>query len=476
MWFFDVFGKSNPETPNIPSPNTKASLGELWNNIKKPSENNTHLESIKDYVGKGSENQDVFYIVVAGADGVFTTIKLTKIWEKVFEFSTKDKNKYNLTFRDGVWVNQQFSTSLPTGYRVHGMVFPVTTQYAWQHKSNSPYTYVPYTPYEPMLNSPEKRKQGLEYLKTSFARAHEAIQQKNIPSQAFRGKKVHEVIPPWLPMMFNIVEHMDSDIYIGNQKTDTLKPRSETWKIMDDKIGEVFYQYSANKWSAYNYSKSGAWALGTAQIMPKPYEVLSHDHYPKAWLNPSFIAGMQDHQNAMMTQILWFDDILKTFPDEFKEEYLKWINWKKPNIDIAGILGASYNSGTSISAKLRKWQQWDTIFDGLRIESQIYFHKTRYVRQQLGKEYGTAIPDSPNVAQVGLEYQDESIIAARLKRKIPKWKKQSPELAREQAEMGHYPAYKTYEDIERGLKNSKLILVSPSWKGYALTGIWKRSS
>jgi hypothetical protein len=57
----------------------KAGLDKLRNDVKKSSENNTHMESIRDYVGKGSENQDVFYIVVAGTDGIFTTIKLTRI-------------------------------------------------------------------------------------------------------------------------------------------------------------------------------------------------------------------------------------------------------------------------------------------------------------------------------------------------------------------------------------------------------------
>lgn len=57
-------------------------------------------------------------------------------------------------------------------------------------------------------------------------------------------------------MLFNIVEHMDNDIYIGSLATHTLKPRAEVFKIMGDKMGETLNQYANNKRSAYNYSLS----------------------------------------------------------------------------------------------------------------------------------------------------------------------------------------------------------------------------
>lgn len=188
---------------------------------------------------------------------------------------------------------------------------------------------------------------------------------------------------------------------------------------------------------------------------------------------------MQDHTNAMMAQILWFDDVLKTFPAGFKENYLLYIQGKPQKSDILGILGASYNKGTSISADLRNGKRWGDIFEGLPLESQIYFLKTRYVRQELEKHYGLKVPLSPNTAKVELEFQeDKKIISAN--RRTGKGKVGSdgktPELKRERSEMQLRKSFQTYSDIADGIKSSKLILVPESGRGYILTEIGEYES
>lgn len=270
---------------------------------------------------------------------------------------------------------------------------------------------------------------------------------------------------------------MDNDIYIGSQSKGQLKPRDEVFKLMGDKMGEVFNQYANNGRSTYNYSLSKAvGALGTAQMREAPYKALAERFYPRANLNPNFIAGMQDHTNAMMAQILWFDDVLKTFPEAFKQNYLLFIQGKPQKTDIVGILWASYNKGTSISADLRNGKKWADIFDDLPMESQIYFHKTRYVRQELQKRYKIKwIPESPNTAKVGLEFQDAKLIEwanRRTGKKKPgkaEWK--LTELERERREMAMRKSFQTYSDIAQWIKDQKLILVPETGQGYELVDI-----
>jgi hypothetical protein len=424
--------------------------------------------------GQWATNQNRFFIATKSEkDTEYTLLTMTRIQDKVFSFTSKTQQKFQITFRSWVGLNQQFSAALPMGFRIYGIAFPVTTQYAGKSKTNESYSFVSYVPYEPLLDNNEKRTQWLNYLKTSFRQAHEKIKTANIRSQAFPGKKVHEIIPYWLPMMFNIVEHMDNNIYIGSQKDGILKPREEVFKLMGDKMGEVFYQYASNKRATYNYSLSSEGALGTAQMMPGPYGKLAWEFYPQAKLNPSFITGMQDHTNAMMAQILWFDDILKTFPTTFKKDYLLFIEGKSQDTDIVGILGASYNKGTSISGELKRGKKWENIFERLPIESQIYFHKTRYVRQELQSRYALReIPASPNTARVGLEFQDPGLIEWANKRTIAKKSKEKmTELERERREMVMKPAFRTYADIADGIRKKNLILVPEGGQWYELLNI-----
>ena len=73
-------------------------------------------------------------------------------------------------------------------------------------------------------------------------------------------------------------------------------------------------------------------------MMRAPYGKLAKDFYPQARLNPEFIAGMQNHTNAMMAQILWFDNVIQTFPSSFKQDYLLFIQGKPQKTDVTGIL------------------------------------------------------------------------------------------------------------------------------------------
>ena len=470
-WWFDIFTKK---------PWSQWEKKELKDSVDRGAGNDA-IRFLDDTVGKKwAKDQNTFYIATKSEkDQKFTLLKLEKIGDKVFQYISADKTKtFQITFREWVWVNQQFSAALPTGYRIYGLSFPVTSEYTGTSKMNEPYSYVSYVPYEPMLDSPEKRQKWLDYLKTGFQQAYEKIKTANIPSQAFPGKKVHEVIPYWLPMMFNIVEHMDNDIYIGNREKWLLKPREEVFKLMGDKMGEVFNQYANNSRATYNYSLSRTWALGTSQMMRAPYGKLAKDFYPQARLNPEFIAGMQNHTNAMMAQILWFDNVIQTFPSSFKQDYLLFIQGKPQKTDVTGILWASYNKWTSISRDLKAGEKWSDIFDNLPIESQIYFHKTRYVRQELQKRYGIKeIPESPNTAKVGLEFQDQKFIewANRRTGKKKKWATEGKltELERERREMALKKSFRTYSDIAEGIRQSKLILVPESGRGYELTGIGK---
>ncbi len=431
---------------------------------------------------KWSHDQNTFFIATKWEnEQKYTRLELKKIGDKVFSYTSPTNQKFQITFREWVGVNQQFSAALPAGHRIYGLSFPVSSEYAGTYKTSMPYSFVSYVPYEPLLDTPEKRSKWLDYLKTGFRQAHEKIKTANIPSQAFPGKKVHEVIPYWLPMMFNIVEHMDNDIYIGSQAKWLLKPKDEVLNLMGDKMGEVLYQYANNGRATYNYSLSrdkrgNPIALGSAQMKQKPYDTLGKEFYPHAHLNPDFIAGMQDHTNAMMAQILWFDNVIQTFPSAFKQNYLLYIQWKPQKTDIVGMLWASYNKGTSISRDLKAGEKWKDIFKDLPIESQIYFHKTRYVRQELGQKYGMKeIPESPNTAKVSLKFQDPKLIewANRRtgKKKSGKTEGKLTELERERREMAMRKPFRTYSDIADGIKESKLIFVPESGKGYELVAI-----
>ena len=69
-------------------------------------------------------------------------------------------------------------------------------------------------------------------------------------------------------------------------------------------FNEVYALFALNEGGTYRYSVSSAGAGGMVQMIPATYRMIRSRYY-QVGLNPDFITGMRDHQNAAQAMLLY---------------------------------------------------------------------------------------------------------------------------------------------------------------------------
>lgn len=222
------------------------------------------------------------------------------------------------------------------------------------------------TPYSQGLDLPEVRQEGLKYLNDLLKKARVDLKRLKVPSWASPGSTVDETVPLRVPLVLNIIEHLD--------------PERFSRESIKSLMRENFVILAANKGNAYRYSVSSSGARSLFQLTPDTYERVFKG-YPKARLNSNFVRGAEDHNNAARAELCLLD------ADLWYLGQRRYSIMKKDQIQLGRYLAACYNYGAPRTRHaltkhgLKRW------LEHLPQETRIYIKKFDAVYNLL---YGSA--------------------------------------------------------------------------------------
>jgi hypothetical protein len=222
--------------------------------------------------------------------------------------------------------------------KVYGRKFPVFDNNFIKHKQWSavvqtakPIVYLPFTEdtFDPAFVS-----SGKEFLLTTAHKAIEELRLAHVPSAAFRGELLADVIPPQLITTLAVIEQTDDKDYVEKQAL---------------AFDEVLSQYGLKREEAYRYSVSSAKALGPMQFTNRKGNgtyALVVRRCPGARLDSSFESGATNLLNAMKAAACLLDLNLAEMREDIRLAY-------RANPEVLGIFPvAAYNGGSRNVAKL----------------------------------------------------------------------------------------------------------------------------
>lgn len=222
--------------------------------------------------------------------------------------------------------------------KVYGRKFPVfdnglirKRQWSAVVETARPIVYLPFT--EDTFDESFVTN-GKEFLLATARKGLEELRLAKVPSAAFPGELLADVIPAELITTLAVIEQTDDADYVQKQSR---------------AFGEVLSQYGLKREEAYRYSVSSASALGPMQFTNRrgngTYALVVR-RCPGAKLDPSFERGATNLLNAMKAAICLLDLELAAMPGEIRLAY-------QDNRAVLGIFPvAAYNGGPRNVARL----------------------------------------------------------------------------------------------------------------------------
>lgn len=224
--------------------------------------------------------------------------------------------------------------------KVYGRKFPVfdntlirRRQWSAVVETAKPIVYLPFT--EDTFD-PAFVRSGKEYLIATARQAIEELRLAKVPSAAFRGELLADVIPPQVLATLAVIEQTDDKDYIQKRAL---------------AFDEVLSQYGLKREEAYRYSVSDANALGPLQFTNRKrngtyaYVV---KRCRRARLDPVFERGATNLLNAMKAAACLLDFNLASMRADIRRAY-------RANPEVLGIFPvAAYNGGSRNVKKLSR--------------------------------------------------------------------------------------------------------------------------
>ena len=224
--------------------------------------------------------------------------------------------------------------------KVYGRKFPVFDNQLLKKKrwrevaaTAKPIVYLPFT--EDTLD-PLFVAGGRDYLLSTARKAIEDLRAARVPSAAYPGELMADVVPPEVITTLAIIEQTDDGDFVSKG---------------EEAFNEVLSQYGLKKDEAYRYSVSRAAAIGPMQFTNKrgngTYSMVGR-RCPGARIDPDFERGATNLLNAMKAAVCLFDIELAQMRPEIREAY-------RGNMKVLGIFPvAAYNGGPKNVTKLFK--------------------------------------------------------------------------------------------------------------------------
>ena len=222
--------------------------------------------------------------------------------------------------------------------KVYGRKFPVFDNTLLKKKqwravaaTAKPIVYLPYT--EDTLD-PQFVSGGRDFLLSTARQAIAELRAAQVPSAAFPGELLADVVPPEVITTLAVIEQTDDADFARNGI---------------DAFNEVLSHYGLKREEAYRYSVSSAAALGAMQFTNRrgngTYALVVR-RCPRAKIDPNFERGATNLLNAMKAAICLFDIELNQMRADIRKAYLG-------NKAVLGIFPvAAYNGGPRNVTKL----------------------------------------------------------------------------------------------------------------------------
>jgi hypothetical protein len=224
--------------------------------------------------------------------------------------------------------------------KAYGRKFPVfdnalIKKKRWREAAATarPLVYLPYTA---DTLDPRFITGGRDFLLETARSAIGELRSGNVPSEAFPGELLADVIPAEVISTLAVIEQTDDEDFVEKGR---------------EAFDEVFSQYGLKREEAYRYSVSSAKALGAMQFTNRhgngTYSLVVR-RCRGAQLDPNFERGATRLQNAMKAAVCLLDLELSQMSNEIRSAY-------RANPDVLGIFAvAAYNGGPRNVAKLRR--------------------------------------------------------------------------------------------------------------------------
>ncbi|HEY2533575.1 MAG TPA: hypothetical protein VGJ20_37540 [Xanthobacteraceae bacterium] len=224
--------------------------------------------------------------------------------------------------------------------KAYGRKFPVfdnalIKKKRWREAAATarPLVYLPYTA---DTLDPRFITGGRDFLLETARSALGELRSGNVPSEAYPGELLADVIPAEVISTLAVIEQTDDEDFVEKGR---------------DAFDEVLSQYGLKREEAYRYSVSSAKALGAMQFTNKhgngTYSLVVR-RCRGAQLDPNFERGATRLQNAMKAAVCLLDIELSQMSNEIRSAY-------RTNPDVLGIfVVAAYNGGPRNVAKLHR--------------------------------------------------------------------------------------------------------------------------
>jgi len=224
--------------------------------------------------------------------------------------------------------------------KVYGRKFPVFDSKLLKRKrwrevaaTAKPIVYLPFT--EDTLD-PLFVAGGRDFLLSTARQAADELRAAYVPSRAYPGKLLADIVPPEVITTLAIIEQTDDG--------DFRRKGAEAFN-------EVLSQYGLKKGEAYRYSVSSAAAIGPMQFTNRrgngTYSMVVR-RCTGARIDPNFERGATNLLNAMKAAICLFDIELAQMRADIRAAY-------SDNMKVLGIFPvAAYNGGPRNVNKLYK--------------------------------------------------------------------------------------------------------------------------
>ena len=222
--------------------------------------------------------------------------------------------------------------------KVYGRKFPVfdnnlIKKKRWREAAATarPIVYLPFT--EDTLD-PQFVTGGRDFLLDTARRAMNELRNANVPSAAFPGELLANVIPAEVVTTLAVIEQTDDEDFVSKGKS---------------AFDEVLSQYGLKREEAYRYSVSSAKALGPMQFTNRrgngTYSLVVR-RCRGAQLEPNFERGATHLLNAMKAAVCLLDLELSQMSGDIRSAY-------RANPAVLGIFAvAAYNGGPRNVTKL----------------------------------------------------------------------------------------------------------------------------
>jgi hypothetical protein len=222
--------------------------------------------------------------------------------------------------------------------KVYGRKFPVfdntlIKKKRWREAAAAarPILYLPYT--QDTLD-PRFIMGGKDFLLTTARRAMDELRNANVPSEAFPGELLADVIPAEVIATLAVIEQTDDEDFLEQGR---------------NAFDEVLSQYGLKREEAFRYSVSSAKALGPMQFTDRhgngTYSLVVR-RCRGAQLDSNFERGATRLPNVMKAAVCLLDIELSQMSSEIRSAY-------RANPEVLGIFAvAAYNGGPRNVAKL----------------------------------------------------------------------------------------------------------------------------